>query len=112
MSTKAQKSTKHPEPDLPTTADVLDTAIGLCTGERAVTHGGKQEGFDLIAAYWSVYLQQVITGKDVAQMMVLLKLSRDAVGVYNPDDFVDQAGYTGIAGELAALEHHDMDRPG
>jgi len=35
-------------------------------------------------------------------MMILLKMARQMTGEYNPDDFVDMAGYAGCAGEIAA----------
>jgi len=45
-----------------------------------------------------------VTPKDVAQMMVLLKIARNVHGQLKADDFVDQAGYTGLAAALAGLQ--------
>lgn len=44
-----------------------------------------------------------ITAKDVAAMMGLLKVARIATG-FNPDSFVDLAGYAACAGEIATKE--------
>jgi hypothetical protein len=41
-----------------------------------------------------------ITPKDVAILMVLLKLARTKAGEHNIDDYVDACGYSAIAGEL------------
>ena len=38
-------------------------------------------------------------------MMVLLKTARTKTGAYNPDDFIDMAGYSVIAGELSEGEN-------
>ena len=41
-----------------------------------------------------------ITARDVARMMVLLKVARTKTGAFNLDDYVDAAGYAGIAVEV------------
>ena len=42
-----------------------------------------------------------ITAKDVAIMMILLKISRSNQGKkFNLDNFIDMAGYSAIAGEI------------
>ena len=52
-------------------------------------------------ALWSAYLGTPITARDVALMMVLLKVARTKTGAFNLDDYVDAAGYAGIAVEVA-----------
>ena len=42
-----------------------------------------------------------ITARDAALMMMLLKVARTKTGTYNPDDYVDAAGYSAIAAEVA-----------
>ena len=54
-----------------------------------------------IAALWSAYLGMPITARDAALMMVLLKVARTKTGAFNLDDYVDAAGYAGIAAEVA-----------
>lgn len=41
-----------------------------------------------------------ITADQVALMMVLLKVARTKTGGLNIDDYVDMAGYAGVAGEI------------
>ena len=50
-----------------------------------------------------VEVSAIITPKDVAVMMGLLKVARIATGS-NPDSFVDLAGYAACAGEVATQE--------
>jgi hypothetical protein len=69
----------------------------------------------MIGRLWSEYLSNtnrfddallgvVVTPKDVAQMMVLLKIARNVHGQLKDDDFVDQAGYTALAAALAGIQ--------
>jgi len=67
--------------------------------ERPDTHGEPEDSFDTIAGFWGTYLDSrgipptAITGEDVANMMMLLKIARNAEGVYHEDNYVDLAGY-------------------
>ena len=78
------------------------------TGDRRSTHGDMEEGFFLISNLWSHYLMSAknaevdVDPSDVANMMILLKVARSVVGKYNEDDYIDMAGYAGIAGFLAS----------
>ena len=66
------------------------------------------EGFYLISNLWSHYLMSAknvevdVDPSDVANMMILLKVARSVMGKYNEDDYIDMAGYAGIAGFLAS----------
>ena len=59
------------------------------------------ENHENIARLWSAYLDTLVAPSDVALMMALAKIARTKTGELNPDDFIDMAGYAGIAGELA-----------
>lgn len=89
-------------------ADVLGQASKLVGGDRQKTHGDKLRNHQNIARLWSAYLRNrlnpdaEISALDVALMMALLKISRTQLGVQNPDDYVDGAGYMAIAGEIAS----------
>lgn len=83
-----------------TAVGILHIAADLISGDRAKTHGDLRVCHERIAALWSAYLGQTLTGADVARLMVLLKVARSRVGSENPDDYIDMAGYAGIAGEL------------
>lgn len=88
--------------------DILTTAANLVGGDRARTHGDKTENHGKIATVWNAYLSirqepaAPLSALDVAMMMALLKVARTQLGSFNPDDFIDLAGYAGCAGEIAA----------
>lgn len=86
-------------------AKVLETALNLVTGDRAEQHGDAYDQCDLAAQFWSTYLagrgfidpRNALAPVDVSQMMLLLKVSRDVLGAFNCDTFVDQAGYSALS---------------
>jgi hypothetical protein len=81
---------------------VLEKALDLTSGERAKQHGDKRANHANIAGLWSSYLGVPINPGQVAVMMVLLKAARTKSGGFNPDDFIDMAGYAGVAIECFA----------
>lgn len=81
-------------------AEVVGHAAELVGGDRASQHGDKVENHQHIAALWSAFLERPITADQVALMMVLLKVARTKTGRLNRDDYVDMAGYAGVAGEI------------
>lgn len=82
-------------------AEILDTAKEYVTQDRQATHGKPENTFGLIAAYWSAHLDTKITAVDVCAMMGLLKLARAKQNPANSDNWIDLAGYSACAGELA-----------
>lgn len=90
---------------------ILGRATELVGGDRAKTHGDMHKLHDSIAALWNAYLacrkdaSAPVAGADVAMMMALLKMARTQSGGFNIDDYVDLAGYAGIAGELMQEPH-------
>lgn len=66
---------------------------------RPDKHGDPENSFQTIAEHWNSYLRgggivdPNITAEDVANMMILLKISRNATGNYKEDNYVDIAGY-------------------
>lgn len=91
--------------------EILNTAASLVGGDRAKTHGDKLINHTKIANLWNTYLVNKsgvainIDATDVAQMMILLKIARtQSGGTHNPDNYVDAAGYAGVAGECAKIE--------
>lgn len=99
-------------------ADILEAAKKCVCGQRVQDYGKPERNFQTIADFWNNYLDAahpelnlkgvaecmevpaIITPKDVAVMMGLLKVARIATGS-NPDSFVDLAGYAACAGEVA-----------
>lgn len=92
--------------------EILDTAKKCVCGEREQDYGKPEDNFGTIGLLWGVYLRaahpelarvmgtNLISPKDVAVMMALLKVARAATG-NSPDTFVDLAGYAACAGEIA-----------
>jgi hypothetical protein len=72
---------------------VLDEARNAVLGTRQDAHGNPEDTFDLIAKYWAVHLDTVITPGDVAIMMTLLKLARLRGNPDHMDSAVDAVGY-------------------
>lgn len=61
--------------------------------ERPDTHGEPEDSFERIGKMWQAYLDVPVTGADVANMMILLKVARNAEGHYHEDNYTDIAGY-------------------
>ena len=104
-------------------AEILEAAKKCVCGQRVQDYGKPERNFQIIADFWNDYLDAahpelnlkgvaecvevsaIITPKDVAVMMGLLKVARIATGS-NPDSFVDLAGYAACAGEVATQDEN------
>ena len=82
------------------TLDFLRDAMTLVEGNRAIEYGDKVINHDNIAKLWSAYLDQPLTGHEVAVMMCLLKIARTKLGKRTRDTYADGAAYMAIAGEI------------
>lgn len=88
---------------------ILDEAKTIINGEHQDQYGSPEDSFRLIGEYWTTYLSGLapelppvnVTAKDVAVMMVLFKLARQA-NQHKRDNLVDAAGYLGILGDMEA----------
>ncbi|QBP31074.1 hypothetical protein SEA_REFUGE_55 [Mycobacterium phage Refuge] len=80
---------------------VLQEAERLINGERQQTYGDASESFDRIASLWQSYFNNEIriTGLDVTNLMILLKVSRTK-GTFHRDSYVDIGGYAGLGERL------------
>jgi len=76
---------------------LLQEADAIINGERQKDYGPPAESFGRIARLWSDYLDQELTALDVANLMILLKVSRAKTGGFHRDSYVDCAGYAGAA---------------
>lgn len=85
--------------------NILNTANDIINGDRKDEYGDAFDSFDRIAGLWSSYLDHHITPVDVAQMMILMKVSRGAnVAKFNAiqeDSLVDIAGYSALAYQVS-----------
>ena len=92
--------------------NMLNRAIDIINGARQNQYGAPEDSFATIAYYWNTYLDSIgididdcsISGKDVSMMMALLKIARASGQNYRSDNYVDCAGYLGIADDMAAQE--------
>ena len=78
---------------------ITDEATAIVAGDRAADYGDVNESFARIAKLWSAYIGTNITPWDVAQMMILLKVSR-AKTSRKRDTLVDIIGYAECAAKL------------
>lgn len=79
----------------------LKKAIETVTGHRETDYGSPEDNFNLIARFWSDYLNYRIRAVDVSNMMALLKIARLATGHATEDSFIDLAGYAACGCEIA-----------
>lgn len=87
--------------------EILNKAESIINGEREGAYGKPEDSFDRIAQLWSVYLNHDISSVDVANMMVLLKVARNAGGVYKDDNWIDICGYAALGGETQSKFDYD-----
>jgi hypothetical protein len=81
---------------------VLTEAHGIIYGDREKTYGHPAKNLKTIAAMWSAYMNNmddanfVVTAKDVAAMMMLVKVARFANDPSHRDNLVDVCGYAAL----------------
>lgn len=85
--------------ELATGSTVLDEAGKIIAGDRRKTYGKSRESFGRIAQFWSSYLGIEVSPIDVANLMILMKVSRSK-GKFHRDSFVDICGYAALTEEL------------
>lgn len=90
---------------------IIQKAAQIVSGDRAAQHGPKERNHQNIADHWNAYLtnrlKTPLTAHDVALMMIELKIARAKGAAQmgletNLDNYVDMAGYAGVAGEIAS----------
>lgn len=87
---------------------ILEEAIAITSGDRRRDYGSAKETHSKIARFWNVYLSNRkdidsdISADDVAMMMILLKVARNAE-TPKRDNFVDIAGYSNCACDILGL---------
>jgi len=79
---------------------VLDAAKKIVNGERQDAYGNPEDSFATISQLWTTYLDRHISSKDVAIMMTLLKIARMKGQLESIDNYIDAAGYIGLAGDM------------
>lgn len=69
-------------------------------GDREQDYGTPESNFATIASFWSDYLGMNISAQQVADMMILMKISRIKNGGGTGDSYVDIAGYAACGNEI------------
>lgn len=86
--------------------EALRNAAAIITGDRDAQYGGPETNFERIAKVWSMILSVPVTREDVAMMMIGLKVARYASkSGFQPDTWIDIAGYAGCGYEVGLLEN-------
>lgn len=102
--------------------EILDAACTCVNGNGEQDYGSPEDNFGVIAQLWTAYLNhrinalvemptpveelpQLVESKDVAAMLVLLKVARISSGHAKEDNWVDIAGYAACGGEIEAMLH-------
>ena len=80
--------------------EILDIAKTLISGDRHEDYGDAEDSFKSIARLWTAYLDVPVSPMDVANMMMLLKMSRSQTSPDKADTWVDICGYAALAGEM------------
>ena len=90
---------------------ILKEANAIIYGDREKTYGHPAKNLETIALMWEAYLKarkhsDPITPKDVAAMMMLVKVARFANDPTHRDNLVDICGYA------ALIERCDEEQTG
>lgn len=100
--------TPPPIPEKKDRVSILTEAERLIYGDRQRTYGSPRRNLTTVAELWEAFLDQRIAScggpgtfhlscKDVALMLLLLKIARLANDPNHRDSLVDVAGYAGLA---------------
>lgn len=92
----------------------LVQALGIVNGERQNMYGAPEDSFAVIAQYWQTYLDTALVdgngfcrkleSKDVAALMLLMKVARITTGSGGLDSYVDAAAYAALGADMAYAE--------
>jgi len=109
-----QQNCLHGEEEIHETTFCLDRARELVCGNRAHDYGDPRQTYGRLASAWASYLGfKKLDGRDVIQMLVIMRALRDRVR-RKPDNLVDQAGYAQCAAWIgdprapAEIEDHPL----
>lgn len=84
----------------PYKSNILKEAEKIIDGNRREEYGDMRECFARISGLWSSYTGITITKRDVAYMMILLKVARLKNNNFQRDSLIDVIGYSMCADVL------------
>lgn len=88
----------------PPRVEALREAARLIDSERNASYGEPIDNFSRVCALWSVILGVTVTPEDYAMCMIAVKMSRYASrSGFQPDTWVDIAGYAGCGYEVGSI---------
>ena len=90
-------------------SDITNLATEILDTTRAKQHGDYAVGFTRAAQIWSAILDVDVTPHQVALCMAGIKIARSTMNPNHNDNFIDLAGYAGIAGALASSENENNE---
>jgi len=90
-------------------AEVLSAAGQVIKSDRQRIYGEAEKNFETIAEFWTTYLGTFLSAKDVACMMVLLKIARTISSPDHTDNYVDMCGYGALAAEMVSERKETND---
>lgn len=98
---------------------ILQEAERIIEGDREKTYGKFDKNLENIAALWRLYIDMIaddegtfyLEAKDVAMMMILLKIARET-NAHKRDNLVDIAGYASLAAKLEELKDDNSESTG
>lgn len=92
----------------PPRIEALREAARIISTERNMNYGDPEDNFDRTRKIWSVILGIEISNEDVAMMMIGLKMARYVnKGDFQPDTWIDIAGYAGCGYEVGLKEEEN-----
>ena len=105
MTSDSQEETTTTSEDTTLRVEALREAARIISGERNKQYGNPEDNFERTAKIWSVILGTEISNEDVAMMMIGLKVARYASkSGFQPDTWVDIAGYAACGYEVGSLD--------
>lgn len=85
--------------------ELLETAKNIVNGARQNNYGSPENCFQTIADFWNMYIINkkscLVSPKDVAVMMILMKISRLCNDINHEDSWIDIAGYAANGVEVS-----------
>ena len=92
--------------------EIIKMVSDIITHDRQSEYGDPEDNFTCIMRLWNNYIfhkkgpiyENLFTRKDVAILMMLLKIARMTSSPNHLDNYVDAAGYSIIAGSFCDIE--------
>lgn len=82
---------------------ILRVAYEVVNAARQDDYGSPAASLTRIATMWTAYLEQPVNARDVAMLLALMKIAREAHR-HKEDNLLDAAAYIGLAADMAEME--------